>query len=377
MELSSLLAEMVERKASYLHLAPGVPPLFRVLGELAPAWLPNMPRPTGNPSEEEVERLMQVGNAARQNRMANLSEEDVSAFLRSALPEHKLAVALDGRDFSATLRQDDETFRCQVFRSNGALAAAIRILPKRIPTLDEMHLPPVFETLTRCPRGLILIVGPTGSGKTTTVVSMLEQINMTHSARIYTLEDPLNYVLKTKLSLVTQRVVGEDVESYESGLLSIKDADPDVVFIGEMRTPEVVRLAAEIAESGTLVFSQMTADTAAEAIERLINLLGEPHGTARRLIARTFQAVIAQKLLVRADRQGRVAANEILLSTAQTRRMISDGQTAPELLELVMSASRSLGMQTMDDALLNHYAEGVISRETAAEHLRDKSRLPG
>jgi len=225
---------------------------------------------------------------------------------------------------------------------------------------------------------------------------MLEQINMTHSARIYTLEDPLNYVLKTKLSLVTQRVVGEDVESYESGLLSIKDADPDVVFIGEMRTPEVVRLAAEIAESGTLVFSQMTADTAAEAMERLIDLLGEPHGTARRdaverltemvggprgsaqrLIARTFQAVIAQKLLVRADRQGRVAANEILLSTAQICRMISDGQTAPELLELVMSASRALGMQTMDDALLNHYAEGVISRETAAEHLRDKSRLPG
>ena len=347
MELNSLLTQMIEMKASDLHLVAGVPPVFRVDGELKPAPPPN------------------------------LTEDDVEALLRQALPESRLAAASEARDFSATLRQDDETFRCQVFRSNGALAAAIRILPKRIPTLDEMHLPPVFETLTRCPRGLILIVGPTGSGKTTTVVSMLEQINMTHSARIYTLEDPLNYVLKTKLSLVTQRVVGEDVESYESGLLSIKDADPDVVFIGEMRTPEVVRLAAEIAYAGVLVFSQMTTDTVSDAVERLTEMVGGPRGSAQRLVARTFQAVIAQKLLVRADRQGRVAANEILLSTAQTRRMISDGQTAPELLELVMSASRSLGMQTMDDALLNHYAEGVISRETAAEHLRDKSRLPG
>ena len=375
MELSSLLAEMVERKASDLHLVAGVPPLFRILGELAPAWLPNTPRPTANSGEEEVERLMRVGNAARQNRMANLSEEDVSAFLRSALPKHKLAVALDGRDFSATLRQDDETFRCQVFRSNGALAAAIRILPKRIPTLEEMHLPPVIEKLTHLMRGLVLIVGPTGSGKTTTVVSMLEQINMTRPERIYTLEDPLNYMLSSKLSLVTQRIVGEDVESYESGLLSIKDADPDVVFIGEMRTSEVVRLALEIAYAGVLVFSQMTADTVSDAIEQLVEMVGGPRGSAQRLVARTLQAVVAQKLLVRADRQGRVAANEILLSTAQTRQMISDGQTAPELLELVMSASRSLGMQTMDDALLNYYADGVISCETAVEHLADKSRL--
>ena len=347
MELSSLLAEMVERKAFYLHLVAGVPPIFRVDGELIPTPPPN------------------------------LTEDDVEALLHQALPESKLAAASEARNISATLRRDDETFRCQVFRSGGSLAAAIRILPKRIPTLDEMRLPPIFEELTQLPCGLVLVAGPTGSGKTTTVVSMLEQINMTHSSRIYTLEDPLNYVLKTKLSLVTQRVVGEDVESYESGLLSIKDADPDVVFIGEMRTSEVVRLAAEIAESGTLVFSQMTADTAAEAIERLIDLLGEPRETARRLVARTLQAVIAQKLLVRADRQGRVAVNEVLLSTPQTRQMISDGQTAPELLELVMSASRSLGMQTMDDALLNCYAEGVISRETAAEHLVDKSRLPG
>ena len=347
MELNSLLAEMVERKASDLHLVVGVPPIFRIDGELIPAPPPN------------------------------LTEDDVNTLLHSGLPETKLAAAREGRDFSATLRHDDQTFRCRVFRDRISIAAAVRLLPKRIPSLEEMHLPPIFEKLTHCPRGLILVAGPTGSGKTTTVVSMLEQINMTHSARIYTLEDPLNYVLGSKLSLVTQQVVGEDVESYERGLLSIKDADPDVIFIGELRTPEVVRLAAEMAEAGVLVFSQMTADTAGDAVNRLLALLGEPHGAAQSLLTRTVQAVIAQRLLVRADRAGRVAVNEILLFSPRIRQMILNGQTETNLLELAMTASRSVGMQTMDEALLELYANEVISRETAEAHLKDKARLPG
>lgn len=346
MELNSLLAQMVERKASDLHLVAGVPPVFRIDGELIPAPPPN------------------------------LTAEDVSALLHAALPESKLAAAREGRDFSATLRSDDQTFRCQVFRDWGVLAAAIRLLPKRIPSLEEMHLPPIFEKLTQCPRGLILVAGPSGGGKTTTVVSMLEQINMTHSARIYTLEDPLNYILGSKLSLVTQQVVGEDVESYERGLRLIQDADPDVIFISELRTPEVTRLALEIAEAGTLVFSQMTANTAGEAVNRLIALLGEPQGAAQSLLTRNVQAVIVQRLLVRADRAGRVAANEVLIFTPRVRQMILDGQTDPNLLELAMTASHSAGMRTMDEALLELYANEVISRETVEAHLKDK-RLPG
>ena len=343
MELDSLLAQMTQRKASDLHLAAGVPPIFRVDGALVPA----------PPS--------------------NLTPEELDALLQTALSEDKLATARLGRDISVTLRHADQTFRCQVFRERGHLAAAIRVLPGRIPTLEEMHLPPIFETLTHTLRGLILVVGPTGSGKTTTVVSMLDEINMTRSERIYTLEDPLNYVFKTKLSLVTQRVIGEDVESYERGLLSIKDADPDVVFIGELRTPEVARLALEMAEAGALVFSQMTADTVADAVAQLLELLGEPR---RQLLDRTLKAVIAQRLLVRADRQGRLAANEILLNTPRISQMIADGQTQPELLALAMEAGQRLGMQTMDDALLGFYAEGVISRETAESHLTDTARLP-
>ncbi len=347
MELNSLLAQMVERKASDLHLVAGVPPIFRVNGELIP----------GLPS--------------------NLTTDDVSALLASALPEDRLAQTRLGQPFSATLRLKTQAFRCQVFRHWGVLAAAIRVAPARIPTLDEMHLSPVFEKLTHLRRGLVLVVGPTGSGKTTTVVSMLDHINQTRSERIYTLEDPLNYVLASKLSLVTQQIVGEDVESYERGLTALKDADPDVIFIGELRTPEVARLALELAEVGHLIFSQMTADTAGDAVNRLLVLLGEPQDASQRLLARTVQAVIAQRLLPRNAPQGRVAANEILILTERVRQMIKDGQTAPGLLELAMSAERSTGMQTMDEALLSLYADAVISRETAAEHLKDKARLPG
>lgn len=345
MELDTLLAQMIARKASDLHLVAGVPPIFRIDGELVPAPPPNL-------AVDDLDTLL-VG-----------------------LPAKKLAMAREGRDFSATLRSAGQTFRCQVFREREGLAAAIRQLPGRIPTLEDMSLPPVIEKLTHLTRGLVLVAGPSGSGKTTTVVSMLEEINLTRSERIYTLEDPLNYVLKSKLSLVTQRVVGEDVESYERGLLSAKDADPDVIFIGELRTPEVLRLALEMAEAGILVFSQVTVGTAAGAVAQLLGLLGEPRGPAQLLLSRTLQAVIAQRLLPRADRPGRVAANEILVATPRVRQMIADGQTAPNLLALAMEAGAPSGMQTMDNALRQLLTDEVISREMAASHLRDERRLP-
>ncbi len=351
MELNSLLAQMTERKASDLHLAAGVPPVFR-----------------------EADALIAA-------KASNLTPEDIETLLQAAFPEDKLAEARRGSDFSATLRHEGRTFRCQVFRERGRLAAAIRVIPDRIYTLDELHLPPVFEALTQSKRGLILVVGPTGSGKTTTLVSMLEHINRTRSERIFTVEDPINYVLSSKLSLVTQRVVGEDVESYEHGLRAVEDADPDIVLVGELRTPETARLALELADKGHLVLSQMTAETVADALARLLALLGEPHDQARRLLARTAEAVIAQRLLRRADGTGRVAANEILIATPRVRQMIVDGQTDTVSLELAMEARRGVGgfltrMQTMDDALLGYYAGGVISRETAESHLKEKGRLP-
>jgi twitching motility protein PilT len=346
MELSSLLAQMTERNASDLHLAVGVSPVFRVAGALVAAPAPS------------------------------LTPEDLDALLQTALPEDTLAGARQGRDFSATLRHDGGTFRCQVFRERGNLAAALRVILDRIPTLDELHLPSVFETLTQCRRGLILLAGPTGSGKSTTLLSLVDHINRTRAERIHTVEDPMLYVLPSRLSLVTQRVVGEDVESYARGLLSVMDADPDVVLIGELRTPETARLALEMADTGHLVFSQMTAETVADALARLLELLGEPTEQARRLLARTTQAVIAQNLLRREDGPGRIAVNEILIATPRVRQMIADGQTDAALLSLAMEASPQVGMQTMDDALLGLHAAGIISREAAESRLKEKGRLP-
>lgn len=367
MELDSLLAQMTERNASDLHLAAGVPPVFRVDGNLVTARVPSSPLEIVDAREEQVRHLL------REDREPTLTPEDLDALLQTALPEDKMAGARQGRDFSATLRHGGRTFRCQVFRERGRLAAAIRVIPEVIFTLDDLHLPPIFETLTHSKRGLILLAGPTGGGKTTTLVSMVDHINRTRSERIYTIEDPLYYVLSSKLSLVTQRVVGEDVESYERGLLSAMDSD--VILVGELRTPETARLALEMAEKGHLILSQITAETVADALARLLALLGEPRDAAQRLLARTMQAVIAQRLLPRAAPTGRVAANEVLLATSRVRQMIADGQTDPALLALAMEASPQSGMQTMDDALLALHAAGVISREAAASHLQEPGRL--
>lgn len=331
MELCALLAEMTERNASDLHLVAGVPPVFRVAGTLIAAQTPN------------------------------LTPEDLDALLRPALSEGRMAEVHQGQDFPVTLRHDGKTFCCHVFRERGHLAAAVRVFPDRLPTLDELHLPSVFETLTQARRGLILLAGPTGSGKTTTMMSMLDYINRTRAERIFTVEDPMHYVLSSKLSLVTQRVVGEDVESYERGLLSAMNADAEIILVGELRTPETARLALEMAENGHLVFSQMMADTVADALTRLLALLGGPADAARRLLAQTVLAVIVQKLLPRADRTGRVAANEILIGTPRVRQMIADGHTDASLLALVMDASPEAGMQTMEMSLRSLRDGGTVA----------------
>ena len=369
MELNSLLAEMTERNASDLHLVVGVPPVFRVAGALVTARVPPSALEVVNAHEEQARHLLR-------EQVPNLTPEDIEALLRPVLPEDKLAEARQGRDFPITLRHEGKTFCCHVFRERGHLAVAVRLFPDRIPTMDELRLPPIFERLTHLKHGLVLLTGPTGSGKTTTLVSMLNHVNLTRSERICTVEDPMHYVLPSKLSLVTQRVVGEDVESYERGLLSAMNSDPDVILVGELRTPETARLVLEMAKMGHLMFSQMTAESASDAIDRLLGLLGEPRDVSRRLLSQTVQAVIAQNLLRREDRTGRVAANEILIGTPRVRQMIADGQTAPDLLALAMEAGHGVGMQTMDEALLALHAGGVISRAAAVERLTDKGRLP-
>ncbi|MBV9852028.1 MAG: PilT/PilU family type 4a pilus ATPase [Armatimonadetes bacterium] len=347
-----MLTEMVQRQASDLHLVAGMPPIFRVHGELVPHTTPVKPTD-----------LLEAG-----------AVEDLLSPYLSDLQKAQLVE----RDLRVTLRQDQSVFHCQVFRERGRLAAAIRVVPSRVWSVDELGLPPVLERLTHTLRGLILVTGPAGSGKSTTVAGMIEHINRTRKERIITVEDPIQYEFSSKLSLITQRQVGEDVESYEQGLLSAMTSDLDVALIGELRDLETVRLALVLAETGHLVFSTLSVETVSEAVQRLIEVFPEPRATIRRLLARTLQAVIAQKLIPASAEykaqtsQGRLAANEILIMTQRVRQMVLEEQTD---FTLAMEAGRGDGMQTMDAAILDHYRAGRISYDVAALSLEDRTRL--
>lgn len=352
MELRTLLAEMVSQKATDLHLVVGLPPILRVNGELTPVTTPE--------------------------KMPNLEGADAVEVLLRPFLEEKQKALMPGHDLCLTLQQENILFRCQLSWERSRLMAAIRVVPSRVPTLEELRLPPIFEKLTHTRRGLILVTGPAGSGKSTTVTAMIEQINLTRSERIITLEDPIEYLFASKLSLITQRQVGEDVESYEQGVLSAMLSDPDVALIGELRTQETVRAALVLAETGHLVFSTLGVETASEAVQRLIEAFPEPRDAIRRLLARTLQAVIAQQLLPATEAhraetgQGRLAANEILILTGRVRQMILDGQTD---FTLAMEAGHADGMQTMDEAVLSHYRAGRVHSDMARSRMQDVTRL--
>lgn len=348
MELTALLAELVEANGSDLHLVTGQPPIFRVGGEL-------IRREGETLSETDIERML----------LPNLSEGQ------------KAALAAGAQDAGVTLLQDEATFRVHVFRERGAPAAAIRMIPSQVPTLDmifseENTVKTILQDLIRQPRGLILLTGPTGCGKTTTCFSLLEEINRTRAERIVTVEESISYVLQSKQSLITQRSVGQDVASFEDGARSAWQEDLDVIFLGALATLDTLRLALALAETGHLVISQLDVESAPDAVQRLIEAFPEPRENVRRMLARHLLAVVAQKLLPRSGRTGRVPANEILLATPRVKQMIADGQGD---LNLAIEASRDQGMQTMDDSVLALYGAGAISEETARYNLEDPTRL--
>jgi len=232
----------------------------------------------------------------------------------------------------------------------------------------------LLESLIKQRRGLIVVTGPAGSGRTTTCMAMLEAINRTRAVRIITLEDPISYELTSKQSLITQRSIGQDVPTYESGAYWAFNQDVDVVFIAELRTLDMVQYAIALAEAGCLVFTKLHVESAAEAIRRLIDVFPEPRDLIRRMLARNLVAVIAQRLVPRSDRPGRVAANEALVVTQRTRQLLMEGST-DLTTGLVMEASRHIGMQTMDDSLVELYRDNIISYETAWLNINDRDRL--
>ena len=335
MDIELLLKEAVTRGASDLHLTVGVPPALRINGELIRLDLP----PLG------------VADTLRFYE-ALATEERRAQFLQNGEVDFSYAILTLSR------------YRVNVFRQRGSIALAIRIIPERIPSLGDLGLPPIVASLAEKSRGLVLITGPTGSGKSTTMAAMINKINTERACNILTLEDPIEYLHRHKKSLVNQREVGADTRSFANGLRSALREDPDVILVGEMRDMETISIAVSAAETGHLVLATLHTSDAAQTVDRVIDVF-PPHQQQqiRTQLSLTLQGIISQHLLVRRDRTGRIAAAEILVATPAARNLIREGKSH-QLLSLMQTGAK-FGMQTMDGALSNLCRAGQISDEEA------------
>lgn len=343
--IDDLLRIVVEKGASDLHLCAGVPPVIRVDGRLIPT---NYEKAT----PQDTQRLM----------YDILTDEQIQRF------ESTLEL-----DFSYALGKMAR-FRVNVYRDRGAVAAAFRLIPTRIPTIRELNLPPVLEELTRLPRGLIIVTGPTGSGKSTTQAAMINQINMERSVHIVTIEDPIEYLHSHRFSIINQRELGQDTKSFHNALRAVLREDPDVILVGEMRDPETIALAITAAETGHLVLATLHTNSAATTIDRIVDVF--PPGQQEQIriqLSNSIQAVICQQLLPRAGQPGRVPAVEVMVATPAIRNLIRENKA--HQITSVIQTSANVGMQTMDQSLRDLYMKGWITLEEALARAMNPDEL--
>jgi twitching motility protein PilT len=343
--IDDLLRIVVEKGASDLHLCAGVPPVIRLDGRLIPT---NYEKAT----PQDTQRLM----------YDILTDEQIQRF------ESTLEL-----DFSYSLGKMAR-FRVNVYRDRGAVAAAFRLIPTRIPTIRELNLPPVLEELTRLPRGLIIVTGPTGSGKSTTQAAMINQINMERSVHIVTIEDPIEYLHTHRFSIINQRELGQDTRSFHNALRAVLREDPDVILVGEMRDPETIALAITAAETGHLVLATLHTNSASTTIDRIVDVF--PPGQQEQIriqLSNSIQAVICQQLLPRAGQPGRVPAVEVMIATPAIRNLIRENKA--HQITSVIQTSANVGMQTMDQSLRDLYMKGWITLEEALSRAMNPDEL--
>jgi twitching motility protein PilT len=343
--IDELLAMTIDRKASDLHLRCGEPPTIRRDGL--------------------IER---VGDFER------LTETEIRAMIDATIPERNgAAFELHGDSDYAYELAGRARFRVNVFTDRHGPAAVFRQIPIRIMTADELGLPMAVQRLAALRRGLVLVTGPTGSGKSTTLGALLDIVNRTRADHIITIEDPIEFVHEGKQALVSQRQIGEHTPSFKAALRAALREDPDVVLIGEMRDLETVAIALETAETGHLVFATVHTSTAASTIDRIIDQFpADQQEQIRVMFADSLRAIIAQTLLPRVG-GGRVAAREILFNTAPIANLIREGKTFQ--IPAIMQTSRRHGMTTLNDALLELVEAGTVSAENAYVHSFDKNGL--
>lgn len=315
--LESLLRAAQALGASDIHLSAGVSPLARLNGALQPL------------------------------EAAALGNSPIRAMIDSVLPESQRRQFADGAacDFAFSV-EGLGRYRANAYRQQRGVGMALRPIPETVPTLEAIQAPQILTELAAQDHGLVLIVGPTGSGKTTTLAAMVDHINRTAAKHILTIEDPVEFVYTPDRALITQREVGRDTPSFADALKAALREDPDVILLGEMRDLETIRLALTAAETGHLVLATLHTATAAQAVERIVDVFpGSERELARTLLADVLRAVIAQELLPRKDGQGRVAAHEVLVGTPAVRNLIREQKTAQ--LVSAMQTGQQQGMQTM------------------------------
>lgn len=335
MELIDYLKVAVSNRASDLHLMVGVPPVLRIHGEIIVT--------NGDP----------------------LTAADTERMILGAMPEEKKqALAKDLQLCYSMKIPELGYFRVSIYHEQGELGAAVRVGMTQIFSLEELNLPPIAAELTRKPSGLILITGPTGSGKTTTLNSMIDLINRDRRCKIIMVEDPIEYVHPNKRSIIVQQEVHTDTHSFSDALVHILRQDPDVIAVGEMRDLETIATALTAAETGHLVISTLHTPDAPQTIDRIIDVFPPAQQTQVRMqMASSLEAVISQQLLPRVDMPGRVLATEVMIANAAVRNIIRESKS--QSLYNVIMTGQSQSMQSMDASLRNLYQQGIITYDTA------------
>ena len=342
MKLDDLLRFTFKQKASDLHLSAGLPPMIRVDGDVKRLNVPDLT------SEGLRKMIYQIMN---DDQVKNF-EESLEA------------------DFSTEIKGISR-FRVNVFNQNRGLGVVFRTIPSKVLTLEELQAPEKFKDIIDVPRGLVLVTGPTGSGKSTTLAAMLNHINDTKHEHILTIEDPIEFVHESKKCLINQREVHRDTKSFNNALRAALREDPDIILVGELRDLETIRLALTAAETGHLVFGTLHTSSAAKTIDRVIDVFpAEEKQLVRSMLSESLRAVVAQTLLKRIG-GGRVAAHEVLVATSAVKNLIREDKIA-QIYSMIQTGAQ-YGMQTLDQTLQNLVKGGIISQEMAATKANDKT----
>src|SRR5213082_1521714 len=343
--LDRLLSVIVKHGGSDLHIAEGEPPTMRMHGDIMPIRAEPINR------EEAVQMLSEVSGA------------------------HNWEIFEQRGDLDFAYEMDEASrFRSNYFKQSNGYGAAFRLIPTRIATLEELGIPVVVKDFANIRGGLVLVTGPTGSGKTTTQAALIDYINRNYAKHVVTIEEPIEFVHDNKRSTITQREVPTDSSSFAAGLKAALREDTDIVLVGEMRDLETVSLALTAAETGLLVFGTLHTNNARKTVDRMVDVFpAERQPQARAMLANSLRGVVAQLLLKRADRPGRIAVNEILMANAAVAAIIREGAT--QKLQDVIVSGKAQGMQFMDDTIWALLEKGIVSSHEAFMKAIDKNRF--